>query len=250
MRPGIELAGVSDVGCQRENNEDRFAYWEPMADEEFRRKGRLAIIADGMGGHEGGQEASRIAVETIAQSYAAGTEGDPRALLSQAFQQAHNRIHEQALLRPGLQGMGTTCTAMAVVGHELYYSHVGDSRLYLLRGGKIYRLTRDQSYVGKLVEEGIINSEEANSHPQRHILIGALGAGGEVTPESPEQPIALESGDTLLLCTDGLWSLVPEGEILQTLSKGALHEACDVLVRTAKQRGGPDNITLQAVRLM
>jgi serine/threonine protein phosphatase PrpC len=249
IRPGIEWAGLSDVGCQREDNEDRYSYWEPVSNEAFYHKGRLAIVADGMGGHEGGQEASQIALETVEQVYGETPDGDPRSLLLAGFQAAHQRILAYAEQHPSLQGMGTTCTAVALVGPNLHYAHVGDSRLYLWRGSKIYRLTRDHSYVGRLVEQGIIAPQEAASHPQRNILIMALGASPEITPESPEQPMSLEVGDVLLLCTDGLWTAVSDEELKAALAGDRLDGACQHLVEKAKARGGPDNITLQVLRI-
>jgi len=249
IRHGVEVAGLSDVGCQRHDNQDRFSYWEPGSDQSFRHKGRLAIVADGMGGQEGGQDASRIAVETIEKAYAETADGDPRGLLHSAFQNAHQRIKQYAGEHPWLAGMGTTATAIALVGHDLYYSHVGDSRLYLARQGSLSRITRDQSYVGRLVEQGIISPEEAGSHPQRNVLTAALGAGAEIVPESSEMPITLEAGDVLVLCTDGLWGLVKEDEILQMVSSNSPEQACRKLVDLAKERGGPDNITLQIVRI-
>jgi serine/threonine protein phosphatase PrpC len=116
IRPGVELASLSDIGCQRENNEDQYAYWEPANDEEFARKGRLAIVADGMGGHEGGQEASRIAVETIRETFAENPDGDAQSLLTVGFKIAHERILEYASAHPELHGMGTTATAIALKG--------------------------------------------------------------------------------------------------------------------------------------
>lgn len=248
IRSGIELAGLSDIGCLRADNEDRYAYWEAPDQALFDRRGRLAIIADGMGGCEGGQEASRIAVETVERVYRSAPDGDPRSLLLEGFRAAHERILEQASRHPELQGMGTTCTAIVLRDGSLYYAHVGDSRLYLVRDSKIDCLTRDQSYVGRLVEQGVISAEEALSHPHRNILIMALGVGPEILPESPEQPIALEKGDALLLCTDGLWSMVNENEMQLALAGGTLEQACQDLVRLAKQRGAPDNITIQTVR--
>ncbi len=249
VRPGVELAGLSDIGCQRENNEDRFSYWEPSDEEQFSLKGRLAIVADGMGGYEGGQEASRIAVETIEEVYTHASGGDPRAWLVQGFLMAHSRIKEYAEKYPDLHGMGTTCTAMALLDHRLYFAHVGDSRLYLVRPSSISRLTQDHSYVSRLVQNGILKAEEAESHPQRHILTAALGAGSNITPDSPEQPIALDSGDVLVLCTDGLWGLLTELEIQNAVAGKGAAEICDTLVETAKKRGGPDNITVQALRI-
>jgi PPM family protein phosphatase len=249
VRPGVELASLSDVGCQRENNEDRYSYWEPANDLEFPMKGRLAIVADGMGGYEGGQEASRIAVEAIEEAYANGGVGNPRSWLLEGFQAAHHRIQEYADKYPDLHGMGTTCTAMALLNHQLYYAHVGDSRLYMVRGSTISRLTHDHSYVSRLVENGVLRAEEAESHPQRHILTAALGAGVSITPDCPAQPVALEAGDVLLLCTDGLWGLLTESEIQSTVAGKTAAEICDILVDTAKRRGGPDNITMQVLRI-
>jgi PPM family protein phosphatase len=249
VRPGIELAGLSDVGCQRANNEDRYSYWEPPDDQQFPLKGRLAIVADGMGGYEGGQEASRIAVEAIEEAYANAVAGDPRSWLIAGFQSAHSRIQEYAGKYPDLHGMGTTCTAMALLDHQLYYAHVGDSRLYLIRDSSISRLTHDHSYVTRLVDNGIIRAEEAESHPQRHILTAALGAGNSVAPDCPVEPVSLESGDVLVLCTDGMWGMMSDPEILEIATGKDVEDMSQGLVETAKKRGGPDNITVQVLRL-
>jgi PPM family protein phosphatase len=250
VKPGLEVAGLSDVGCQRENNEDSYLYWEPVADREFQSKGRLAVIADGMGGYEGGQEASRLAVETVREVYDNVVRDNPHAALLEAFARAHEKIQAHAAEHLELHGMGTTCTAVVIHHRQLYFAHVGDSRLYLLRGGRISRLTRDHSYVGRLVETGIVRPEDAEKHPQRHILTAALGAGIEVAVESPEQGMALQDSDDLLLCTDGLWGVVAEQE-LETLLKGSTPgESCAALVKLALQRGGPDNITVQILRVL
>ena len=237
------------MGCQRENNEDSYLYWEPVGDEEFQRKGRLAVIADGMGGHEGGQEASRLAVETVREVYDQAFHDDPQAALVESFAAAHARIQDYADRHPAFQGMGTTCTALVLRGRQLYFAHVGDSRLYLVRDASILRLTRDHSYVGRLVESGIVRAEDAEKHPQRHILTAALGAGRELAVDSAQQSVALLEGDDLLLCTDGLWSVVTEDELETTVSGNAPAECCAALVKLARQRGGPDNITLQVLRI-
>jgi serine/threonine protein phosphatase PrpC len=247
-KPGIEVASLTDVGCQRENNEDSYLYWEPAGDEEFQRKGRLAVIADGMGGHEGGLEASRLAVETVREVYDQRFREDPQAALVESFAAAHARIQDYAEQHPAFQGMGTTCTALVLRGRQLYFAHVGDSRLYLVREAHILRLTRDHSYVGRLVESGIVRAEDAEKHPQRHILTAALGAGREVAVDA-EQGVALQDGDDLLLCTDGLWGVVTEEELATAVSRNAPAECCAALVKLARQRGGPDNITLQVLRV-
>lgn len=243
------MAGMSDVGCQRQNNEDRYSYWEPVSDVDYEHKGRLAIVADGMGGHEGGQEASAIATETIQQIYAEGA-GDPPTLLAAAFREAHERIRRHAAAHPQLRGMGTTATAVVILSdNRLYYSHVGDSRLYLVREGQVSRLTHDHSYVSRLVENGVITWEEAETHPQRHILTAALGAGQEFSPDVPQAPVALQPGDVLVLCSDGLWGVVSEQEVGQIAAANSPEEACRALVKMAKDRGGPDNITVQVLRV-
>jgi serine/threonine protein phosphatase PrpC len=249
VKPGVEVASLSDVGCQRENNEDSFLYWEPASDAEFERKGRLAVIADGMGGHEGGQEASRMAVETVREVYDQGFRDDPQTALVESFVAAHARIQRFAELHPVFHGMGTTCTALVLRGRQLYFAHVGDSRLYLIRDARILRLTRDHSYVGRLVESGIVRPEDAEKHPQRHILTAALGAGREVAVDGAEYGVALQDGDDLLLCTDGLWSIVTEDELQMAASNNPPAECCAALVTLARKRGGPDNITLQVLRV-
>jgi serine/threonine protein phosphatase PrpC len=248
-KPGIEAASLTDVGLLRENNEDSFLYWEPNSDADFRRKGRLAVIADGMGGYEGGQEASRLAVETVRHIYDRDFNGDPQHTLLAAFQLAHDSIQRYAMEHPQFHGMGTTCTALSIIDHQLCFAHVGDSRLYLVRKDSISRLTRDHSYVGRLVENGIVSSEDAESHPQRHILTAALGSGREIVPHAPEQPIPLSDGDTLILCTDGLWSVVGEPELAKAARMSSPTDACLRLVRAALERGGPDNVTVIVLRV-
>jgi serine/threonine protein phosphatase PrpC len=249
-KPGIEMASLTDVGRQRENNEDSYLYWEPDSDEEFCRKGRLAVIADGMGGYEGGQEASRLAVDTVREIYDTAFEDDPQKALVSSLTAAHTSIQRYAVEHPQFQGMGTTCTALAIVGSRLYFAHVGDSRLYLIRGAKVSRLTRDHSYVGRLVESGIVRSEDAESHPQRHILTAALGSGREVDPDFPAEPLALEDGDYLMLCTDGLWSLITEHEIASVIPANSPAESCLALIKMALDRGGPDNVSVIVIRFL
>ena len=249
IRPGVELASLSDRGCQREQNEDSFGYWEPASDEQFEGKGRLVIVADGMGGYEGGQEASRIAVATVRETYEAASGGDPQTALLQGLQRAHERIRDFADRNPEFIGMGTTCTAAALSHGKLYFAHIGDSRLYLVREDHITQLTRDHSYVKRLVESGFLQPEEAETHPQRHILTAALGVGEELIPDSPSDPLVLQEGDVLLLCTDGLWGVVHDNELREIAGSHTPAASCHEFVELAKKRGGPDNITVQVLRL-
>jgi serine/threonine protein phosphatase PrpC len=249
VRPGVEVSGQSDIGCQRENNEDSFGYWEPEDDEQFLRKGRLAIVADGMGGYEGGQEASHLAVETVSSFYRDRDGNDPQQALNDALQVAHDRVREHGFAHPKLRGMGTTCTAIAVVGNALHYAHVGDSRLYLVRNGQITQITRDHSYVGRLVESGVISREEAERHPQRNILTAALGTSADLIMDAPGHPEILQSLDVLVVCSDGLWGQVQDSEILQAVAHQSPEAAGRELIELARERGGPDNITLQILRV-
>jgi PPM family protein phosphatase len=249
VRTGIEVSSQSDIGCLRQNNEDSFGYWEPEDDQQFLRKGRLAVVADGMGGYEGGQEASRLAVETLVEVYRDFGGDDPQAALVEALQTAHEQIREYSFAHPELRGMGTTCTAAAIVQDALYYVHVGDTRLYLIRDGQITRVTRDHSYVGRLVESGMISAEEAENHPQRNILTAALGTNPDLIMDSPGQPEPLRPEDVLLICSDGLWGLVRDSEILDAVENKSAEQAGRELVELARERGGPDNITVEILRL-
>jgi PPM family protein phosphatase len=265
VRTGIEVSVQSDIGCLRQNNEDSFGYWEPEDDQQFLRKGRLAVVADGMGGYEGGQEASRLAVETLMAVYRDFGGGDPQVALIEGLQAAHEQIRQYSFAHPELRGMGTTCTAAAIVkgplsgadGGEngsknydaLYYVHVGDTRLYLIRDGQITRVTRDHSYVGRLVESGMISSEEAETHPQRNILTAALGTNPDLIMDSPGRPEPLRPEDVLLICSDGLWGQVRDSEILDAVENKSAEHAGRKLIELARERGGPDNITVEILRL-
>jgi serine/threonine protein phosphatase PrpC len=249
IRPGIEIANLTDIGCHRPENEDYYCYAEPEDDLAFERKGRLAVVADGMGGHEGGQVASTIAVETVRDAYLNDPADDPGQALRTAFQNAHSAIQEYARQHPELHGMGTTCTAAALLDSRLCYAHVGDSRLYLIRGYGITRLTRDHSRVARLVQDGLITAEEAAMHPARNVLTAALGMEPATPGDFSETPLPLESGDILLLCTDGLHSLVTDQELLAMAASQPPADACKELVRIAKDRGGFDNITLQILKI-
>lgn len=249
VHSGLELAGLTDVGCQRDNNEDSYAYWKPEDEATLQRAGCLAIIADGMGGCEGGQHASRIAVETVKKIYSESNLEDPQQRLNSAFAEAHRQVRLKAEQVPILRGMGTTLTAFAVVNDRLYYAHVGDSRLYLLKRGTLTQLTRDHSLVAQLVANGMVAPEEAENHPQKHVLTAAIGVTERSQPDVPSEPLPLAPSDVLLLCTDGLWGQVSEKEMANILASHPPLDACQALVDLAKERGGPDNITLQIASL-
>ena len=249
VRPGIEAAARTDLGCLRQNNEDNYAYWESQDDADFQHLGRLAIVADGMGGAEGGQFASRIAVDAVREAYAvAGSEG-PQQRLSAAFLEANRKVQQEARAKPILHGMGTTLTACAIVGRALYFAHIGDSRLLLVRNQECQQLTRDHSLVARLVESGTLRPEEAEMHPQKHVLTAAIGVAEDLQPDVPLSPLQLQTKDILVLCTDGLWGQMSTGEITEIVSKASPIDACKALIQLAKDRGGPDNITVQVLRV-
>src|SRR6266849_200784 len=250
LRPGLELANLSDVGLHREQNEDYFCYVEPASEEDFHRIGRLAVVADGMGGHEGGQLASGIAIETVRDVFLRHPGDDPSEALLSAFQDAHAAIQAYAREHPELRGMGTTCTAVALLERDLFYGHVGDSRLYLIRDSCISQVTEDHSLVGRLVRLGQITPEEAAVHPDRNVLTAALGMDSAVPGDFSEAPVPLYVNDILLICTDGLHGLVNDEELRHVALTNPPREDCRELVRMANDRGGFDNITVQILKVI
>jgi PPM family protein phosphatase len=249
IRAGIELGNLSDVGCQREENQDSLLYAEPDSDEEFQKKGRLAVVADGMGGYEGGGIASGIAVDVIRSTYFASQAEDAEGALTDAMIAAHFAIRDYAREHPQDSSMGTTCIAATLRDGHLVYGHIGDSRLYLMRNGSITQLTRDQTLCERMVEQGELRPEDIANHPDRHVLTAAMGVGESIPAEFPEQPISLLADDILLMCSDGLYDLVSDEEMLSAARQQAPEEACRQLVATAKERGGFDNITVQILKI-
>lgn len=250
VRPGIELGNLTDVGCYRTQNEDHFCYAEPESDEEFHRKGRLMVIADGMGGHRGGEVASGIATEVVRAAYLASDASSPEAALLAALQAAHLAIRDVARQHSELEGLGTTCIAAALLGSELTYVHVGDSRLYLLRNSAVTQLTQDQTVIQRLLQQGALTPEEAATHPDRGVLTAAVGVDHAVAAEVPETPITLQPDDILLLCTDGLHDLVEVQELAAVATANPPATACRALIELAKSRGGFDNITVQILKFL
>jgi serine/threonine protein phosphatase PrpC len=249
IRAGIELGNFTDIGCVRDDNQDSYCYAEPEGDEEFKTKGRLVMVADGMGGYEGGKVASGIAVDVVRSTYMSSATEDPELALTEALTTAHQAIRSFAREHPECSSMGTTCTAAVLRNGDLYYGHVGDSRLYLLRDSEISQLTRDQTVVERMVEEGLLKAEDVRTHPDRHVLTAAMGVSESLAAELPVAPIPLLPDDILLLCTDGLYDLVEDAELLAMAGQGEPGTACKKLIETAKSRGGYDNITLQIVKV-
>jgi len=169
-----EVSLLTDKGCKRPINEDSGTIIYANNGAETTR-GLLVVVADGMGGHEAGEVASQLATETIANVYPAA-EGTPGQALEEAFRQAHQSIFRHAQENQKLKGMGSTCTALAIVGKEAWAAHVGDSRLYLLRGQEIYQLSKDHSAIMEMVRQGLLTEEQAEHHEDRNVLLHAMGS--------------------------------------------------------------------------
>ena len=168
------VAALSDIGLRRKENQDSYGHFRgegPAA-----AKGHLVVVADGMGGHQGGGVASRLAVDTIVGVYRDAPAGSPTDILHQAFEQASHRIFETAQQRPDLASMGTTCTALVFADNRVHVVHVGDTRAYLIRDAKIQRLTADQTWVQAMAAQGVITSHEAEQHPEQHEILCILYA--------------------------------------------------------------------------
>jgi protein phosphatase len=239
---------LTDVGCQREVNEDCGRFTQPGDSELLARKGLLLIVADGMGGHSAGEVASNLAVDCISRTYYDHPR-DPRSALIEAFHEANRQIFETAQSDEALRGMGTTCTALVLQDGSALAAHVGDSRLYLVRDGQIYLMTEDHSAVMEMVKRGLISLEAARRHPDKNIILRALGSQPEVEVSTWEQPFPVREGDAFLLCSDGLYDLVEDAEIKEAVLSTTPLSACENLIALAKQRGGHDNVTVGIVSL-
>jgi protein phosphatase len=222
----IRVGVATDIGLVREGNEDAYLVVAP-----------LYAVADGMGGHRGGEVASSLALETV-QHLFERQEGT----LADQVAEANRAVYDRSQSDRSVSGMGTTLTAAVIDGDEVHVVHVGDSRAYLLHDGRLTQLTEDHTLVHRMVVEGEITPAEAETHPHRSILTRALGVDERVQVD--EGDVRVETGDRLLLCTDGLTGMVPEEEIQEImLAAGDPQEVVDRLVTVANRAGGIDNIT-------
>jgi serine/threonine protein phosphatase PrpC len=225
-----EHAALSDVGLEREGNEDSYLDRPP-----------LFVVADGMGGAQAGEVASAMAVEALARA------GSPGALQG-AIEEVNADILARSKEDSSLAGMGTTLTAAWVDGGTLTLAHVGDSRAYRMRDGELVQLTEDHSLVGGLVRMGELTPAEAQRHPQRSVILRAVGVAPEVEVDVAEHELA--DGDVYLLCSDGLSGMVRDEVIRETLAMdSSLVDAADLLVALANASGGHDNITAVLFRI-
>jgi len=245
----ISVSVQTDVGCVRNSNEDAGCFLMPSDPIILATKGRLFLVADGMGGHSGGEVASALAVETISRAYYGDSEAPAESLRS-AFEEANRCIYDESIADERLSGMGTTCTALVLHRNSAIAAHVGDSRLYLLREGELYLLTEDHSAVMEMVKLGIISVEQARHHEDKNVIVRALGTSPLVEVSLWENPMAVRTGDRFLLCSDGLYDLVEDEAIRDlVLSSPDTHSACENLIDLAKEKGGFDNITVALVSI-
>ena len=246
----IAASGLTDPGRKRDHNEDSFLVDEGL---------RLFVVADGMGGHAGGGTASRLAVETIRDRLSEARQSSPEVFgdsaepedgkllefLRQAVEAACAAIFKAAQGDPTLAGMGTTVTAALIDGETAYLAHVGDSRCYLLRKGKIYQISEDHSLVNEQLKAGAITTDEARHSRFKNIITRSVGFEQEVLVDM--MGLEVEPGDKMVLCCDGLSNLVQEHEILKIVDETPLEETPGKLVELANARGGDDNITVIVV---
>lgn len=238
----MEVSSATSVGCIRSLNEDSFFVSEPDS------KGTvLAIVADGMGGHNAGEVASGKAVGILQNGIFRETYMSAKDVLIKAVEDANQEIYEMSINKKNLSGMGTTITACLAMENSVTAVQVGDSRLYLIRKDKISQITKDHSLVEMLVENGTITKEEAKNHPQKNIITRAVGT--DKTVEADIYEFSVKKGDTVLLCSDGLVNMVDDEEILSVIkSAETLDAAANTLVSQAEKAGGTDNITVILIR--
>lgn len=236
MSRRFTATGRSEVGLHRTGNEDSALI-----------NGVLIAVADGMGGHAGGEVASKVAITTLAQTlpFLNNDEMDPESLedfLLSALLDVDNEIAETQAENDRLAGMGTTLTAIALYRNQAYVLHAGDSRAYRLRGKELTQLTKDHSVVQELIDSGAISESEAASHPQRSVLTNVFMGQGNITPLL----ISYEAkpGDKFLLCSDGLNNVVSNSEIQEALKNSNQSEILGNLITLTYERGAPDNVTI------
>ncbi|MFW6183131.1 MAG: Stp1/IreP family PP2C-type Ser/Thr phosphatase [Chloroflexota bacterium] len=244
----IEASLRTDQGRVRNNNQDFVAWREPETVEDARRDGWLYILADGAGGMDAGEVASRFATERTLHHYMeGGEERDWSRRLFDAMQAANSDLRELCAREDGNNRMATTMVATVLHDGQATIANVGDSRAYLWRKGKLRQITKDQSLVARLLDEGAITAEEAANHPRRNVILYSLGS--ERTPRIDLFELALQPGDKLLVCSDGLTRHVDDEEMGMVLAESAPAEATETLISLANERGGQDNISVGVVAL-
>jgi protein phosphatase len=234
---------LSHTGRVRSSNEDSVVYSVPDDNGPDAALGAIALVADGMGGHAAGEVASQMAAQTVHYIFYRRSQPVPAAL-AEGLAAANLAIHERAQKDPACAGMGTTCTAVVLRDDHIWLGHVGDSRAYLIRKGKIYKISEDHSLVAELVRQGNLTEGEAKSFPDRNVILRALGMQSTVEPTIWREGLPAKVGDVLVLCSDGLSDLVDEQAIRDVAGTLAPFEACEALIQLALDAGAPDNVSV------
>lgn len=243
----IEYAGFSDVGVVRSENQDSFGKFPKNSNNIYQPKGILFITADGMGGHEGGKDASSLAVKTVSEKYFSCSSHKIINCLQDAFEDANSNIYNHSEGKLQLRRMGTTCTSLVINKERAFIAHVGDSRVYKINKESIHQLSSDHTEVEEMYRKGILSKEEAKIHPGKSILVRALGIEPKIEIDTKDN-ISVSSGDYFLLCSDGL-SKVTKEELKKMVLSNSPKDACDKLINLANERGGTDNVTVQIIKI-
>lgn len=249
-RPGfrVEHVALSDIGLRRANNQDAYAVREAPSREAWLTRGHLYLVADGMGAHAAGELASRIAAESTPHLYVHSQDLPPHAALKQAILQTNAKIHDRGEANRDFHGMGTTCSVLLLTRQGALLGHVGDSRVYRLRGGALEQLTFDHSLAWEMRATGRMSDSEVESAIPKNIITRSLGPSDTVQVDL-EGPFEVQQDDLFLLCSDGLSGQVSDAELGAVLQSLPPEEAAQSLVDIANLRGGPDNITLILARV-
>lgn len=246
--PTIHSFHLSDPGQKRANNEDAVGLFEPKDSRQLRRSGRLYIVADGLGGHQMGEQASQLVVDSLLKFYYEAPEIPPEKRLRDIIQQVHQKLIAARRNMASGDKMATTVVAAVVRNDTLQVAHVGDSRAYLLRDGELHQVTRDHSFVGEMMRAGAVTEEEAMQSPYRNRLTRSVGGSDGALEVDVTPPIPLRPGDLILLCTDGLTQYATSQDLLAAASYGTPHQIVERLIHFANARGGSDNITASVVQ--
>lgn len=239
------VGAQTDLGRVRENNEDKFAFFEPEELELLAVKGLLYAVADGMGGHASGQIASELALKNLIKTYYGDPNEDVAQSLRSALQVANSFIYDAGRMIPDREGMGTTCTTLVFRGDDAFIGQVGDSRCYLIREGEIRQVSEDHSWVAEQVRRGALTKQEAEMSPFRNVITRSLGATPDVEPDVYQEKA--QKDDVFVLCSDGLSGYVTDADILEIAGNWSPAMAALKLIDRANENGGGDNVTVTIV---
>ena len=236
----MQTWGLSDKGLKRSGNQDSFLIDDRLG---------VFIVADGVGGHFGGEVASALAVETVREvvSHPKATEFKPKEVLVQAYEEASHRIFDRATQEPKLNGMGTTMVMAYMRDSKIYIGNVGDSRCYLYRKPFIWQLTEDHSLINEQIRLGMMTEEQARKTIGKNVITRSVGFERDVFPDTLEREVS--SGDVYLFCSDGLSGMISDSEMCNILNQNAIEKAAPIMIQKALEHGGDDNVTVLVLHI-